>query len=228
MRHDSTQWISISDVMSGLMLIFLLISVGYMIEIEEEKDKIKSIATAYENSQKALNEALNNEFQKDLKIWNAEILDNNTIRFKDPNMLFQTGRSNLKNDFEKILEDFFPRYIFILTDSKFRDEIEEVRIEGHTSTNWNGAKNKNERYIKNAKLSQDRAFAVLDYCIELPKIYSEVDWLIKRFRANGVSFAKPILQNGVENEELSRRVEFRVITNTEEKIYDILEAFSGK
>jgi chemotaxis protein MotB len=227
-KHDSTQWISISDVMSGLMLLFMLISVGYMLEVEDEKNKIKSIALTYENSQKALNNALKNEFEKDLKVWNAEILDNNTFRFKSPEMLFEAGKSELKIQFEDILKDFFPRYIFILTDSRFRNEIEEVRIEGHTSTTWHGAKNKNERYIKNAKLSQDRAFAVLDYCIDLPKIYSEVDWLIDRFRANGLSFAKPILQNGVENEELSRRVEFRVITNTEEKIYDILEAFSGK
>jgi chemotaxis protein MotB len=224
-KHDTNQWVSISDVMSGLMLIFMFISVGYMIEVEDEKQKIKDIAQAYEDSKLSLNRALIHEFGADLKLWNAEILPNNTFRFKSPEMLFHTGESDIRDQFREILSDFFPRYIKILTDPKFKDEIDEVRIEGHTSTTWDGAISKNQRYIKNAKLSQDRAFKVLNYCIEIPKISGEVDWLIERFRANGLSFAKPILEGGVENEELSRRVEFRVITKTEEKIYDILKAF---
>jgi outer membrane protein OmpA-like peptidoglycan-associated protein len=196
-----------------------------MIEIEEEKRKIQNIALAYEDSKLALNRALHVEFKDDLERWDAEILPNNTIRFKSPDTLFYSGESKLQQRFQDILNDFFPRYVGIVTDSKFRAEIDEVRIEGHTSTIWGGADNRNERYIKNAKLSQDRAFQVLNYCVELNTIYDEIDWLIGKLRANGLSFAKPILENGIENKQLSRRVEFRVITKTEEKIYDILETF---
>jgi len=224
MKHDSNQWISISDMMSGLMLVFLFISIGYMIEVEEEKEKIKNIAVAYSQSKIALNLALKKEFEDDLDRWNAEILDNNTIRFKSPDMLFETGESNIKDKFKNILDDFFPRYIMILTKDKFILDVDEIRIEGHTSSSWDTAKNLNERYIHNAKLSQDRAFQVLNYCINISDVQNRLNWLIKFFRANGVSFAKPIKINNIENEKLSRRVEFRVITKIEDKIYKILEA----
>jgi outer membrane protein OmpA-like peptidoglycan-associated protein len=224
MKHDSNQWISISDMMSGLMLVFLFISVAYMIEVEQEKEKMKSIAIAYNQGKKELNSALKEEFAKDLAEWNAEILDNNTIRFKSPDILFETGKSDIKDKFKYILDDFFPRYINILTNKKFRLDIDEIRIEGHTSSDWGTATNRSDRYIHNAKLSQDRAFQVLNYCINVDKVQKELDWLIKLFRANGVSFANPIIVDGVENAELSRRVEFRVITKMEDRIYKIIEA----
>ena len=224
MKRVSNPWLSISDMMSGLMLVFLFISIGYMIEVEQEKEKIRNIAVAYNESKIALNRALKEEFSQDLKKWNAEILDNNTFRFKSPETLFETGKSEIREKFKSILDDFFPRYIKVLTDKRFRSEIDEIRIEGHTSSKWGHAKSKIERYINNARLSQNRAFQVLNYCIRIDEVQDNLDWLIKHFRANGLSFAKPILEQGKENEELSRRVEFRVITKTEDKIYKILQA----
>jgi outer membrane protein OmpA-like peptidoglycan-associated protein len=224
MKHDTNQWVSISDMMSGLMLVFLFISIGYMIQVEEEKEKIQNIAIAYKQGKTALNLALKKEFEKDLEEWNAEILDNNTIRFKSPDMLFETGKSDIKDKFKDILDNFFPRYIRILTNQSFRLDIDEIRIEGHTSSSWDTAINLRERYINNAKLSQNRAFQVLDYCINVDEVQDNLDWLITLFRANGVSFAKPIKVDGFENAELSRRVEFRVITKIEDKIYKIIEA----
>jgi len=226
MKHDSNQWISISDMMAGLMLVFLFVSISFMIDIELEKENMKNIAIAYKKDKIELNRALKNEFDKDLDRWNAEILDNNTIRFRSQELLFETGKSKIQREFQETLNDFFPRYISILTDPKFFSDIEEIRIEGHTSSKWTKAKTKNERYINNAQLSQERAFEVLKYCINLDSTQTQLDWLIKVFRANGLSFAKPIIENGEEQHELSRRVEFRVITKTEDKIYQIIEATS--
>jgi outer membrane protein OmpA-like peptidoglycan-associated protein len=195
-----------------------------MIEVEAEKEKIQSIAVTYKEGKLELNRALKSEFKNDLERWNAEILDNNTFRFKAPEILFESGKSKIRREFKSILNDFFPRYIKILSDNRFKADIDEVRIEGHTSSTWTNAHSKIERYIYNAKLSQDRAFQVLNYCTNLDEMINELDWLITVFRANGLSFAKPIYENGVENIQMSRRVEFRVITKTEDKIYKILEA----
>jgi len=221
MRQDSNH-IAIADVMAALALIFLFISVNFMLDIEERNKKIESVAKTYNEVKLALNQALKKEFAKDLKKWNAEILDNNTFRFKSPDMLFQTGESAINIRFQEILNDFFPRYIAILRDKRFRNDIDEIRIEGHTSSVWGNAHDLRDRYINNAKLSQDRAFQVLDYCTSLDEVQKNLQWLIKLFRANGLSFAKPIIVNSQEDSELSRRVEFRVITKTEEKIYKIL------
>ena len=44
-------------------------------------------------------------------------------------------------------------------------------------------------------------------------------------RANGLSFAKPIFtENGDEDVRRSQRVEFKVVTKTQERILRILEA----
>ena len=39
-NSSDNQWIAISDMMTVLMLIFLIIAIGYMINIQIEKEKI--------------------------------------------------------------------------------------------------------------------------------------------------------------------------------------------
>jgi outer membrane protein OmpA-like peptidoglycan-associated protein len=66
---------------------------------------------------------------------------------------------------------------------------------------------------------------VLDYVFNMSaKENVERDWLVAVLRANGLSFANPVLNaDGSEDSERSRRVEFRVLTKTEDKIYRILQ-----
>ena len=67
---------------------------------------------------------------------------------------------------------------------------------------------------------------MLKYCFNLTSIDGYKEWLIKVFRANGLSFAKPL-----EDDDKSRRVEFRVITKANKdllKILDISKEFEPK
>ncbi|WP_334082333.1 OmpA/MotB family protein [Helicobacter typhlonius] len=234
------QWISISDMMAGIMMIFLLIMVSFMLitqktqedlKIQNQKllelnDAMSSIAKNYSNLQQELYEALLKEFGKDLKASEASIDEDNTIRFNEPEVLFDTGAKQVKKRFKDILDDFFPRYVKILSLEKFKGNIEEIRIEGHTSQIWFSAHSLEERYLGNAELSQARALEVLKYCFNLTSIDGYKEWLIKVFRANGLSFAKPL-----EDDDKSRRVEFRVITKANKdllKILDISKEFEPK
>ena len=54
------------------------------------------------------------------------------VRFEEPIIFFNRGSATLKEEFKVILNDFFPRYLKILTSDKYRDDVEEIRIEGHT------------------------------------------------------------------------------------------------
>jgi len=227
-----TNWLeSVSDMMSGLMMIFLFISVTYMLEATNEKqkaigekEKMQQIALQVEKTKVALYEELRKEFKDDLPKWQAEIDENNTVRFNEPRVLFDPGKATLKSGFQEILTDFFPRYVRIVKDPRFFSDIEEIRIEGHTSTDWEGVKDYQERYLNNARLSQERAFEVLRFCFTLQAIMTEREWLPRVLRANGVSFGKFLLKtNGDEDSDRSRRVEFRILSKTEEKIYKILE-----
>lgn len=218
-------WISISDMMSGLMIIFLFVSVAFMIEVLREKDKIKEIAVTYQKLQNNLYEELEAEFKADLPKWNAEI-DRKTlaVRFKEPEVLFAQGKSDLKADFESILMDFFPRYISVLFQDKYKGEIEEIRIEGHTSSEWSVGAGKDESFLLNMDLSHERARNVLRFILSLPDIQNRRNWLEKHIMAAGFSCSRLIfLSTGVEDKGRSRRVEFRVKTNAERRIIKIIE-----
>ena len=217
-------WLHISDMMSGLMMIFLFISISYMLQVFYEKNKIQDIALTYQRVQKTLYDSLYNEFKYDLKKWDAEIDDKTlSVRFKSPDILFKTGSDLLEPRFIEILNDFFPRYVDVLIDEQFRNEIEEIRIEGHTSSEWSENVLEDIAYFKNMKLSQDRTRRVLEFVISLENIKNHKEWIKKLITANGLSSSKLIKINGIENKEKSRRVEFRIRAKAEEKILKIIE-----
>ncbi len=106
---------------------------------------------------------------------------------------------------------------------QYQDDINEVRIEGHTDSKWFDAKDANHAYFKNMALSQDRSRAVLEYVYLLQSVKNYEKWMKENIAAVGFSSAKTIKNsNGMENEVASRRVSFRVITNAEKSINSIL------
>jgi outer membrane protein OmpA-like peptidoglycan-associated protein len=200
-----------------------------MIQVQADKEKIKNIAITYYKDKESLNKDLNIEFKKDLKRWKAEITKDNIIVFYSPKVLFKTGKYYIKRDFKKILNNFFPRYIKILSSPKYKNEIDEVRIEGHTSNSWKNTLSPKKIYLNNMKLSQNRANRVLSYCYSLNNhiINKNREWLEKHLRANGMAFAKlkyKDINKTIIDKEKSRRVEFKIQMKTEEKIYKILKA----
>jgi len=225
MLSQEAHWIPLSDLMTGLMVIFLLIAVTYMVKVEADTDRIKNVAIAYSEIRDALYEDLHAEFQNDLPRWKAEILKNDlTIRFMEPEILFSPGSSELKPEFKAMLNDFFPRYVRILTSPKYRGSINEIRIEGHTSSDWTGSSNPEEAYFKNMELSQARTRSTLKFVLDLPQIEADRPWLKKYLTANGLSSSRPVLMpDNTEDAERSRRVEFRVRTDAETRIAKILE-----
>ena len=113
---------------------------------------------------------------------------------------------------------FFPRYIKVLTMPEFKDTIEEIRIEGHTDSDGG--------YFYNMKLSQDRTRSVLEYSLSVLQNDAKKDWVKKLLTANGLSSSKLIYDNNTktENREASRRVEFKVRTNAEKQIQEMLKS----
>jgi Na+/alanine symporter len=68
-KDDSALWISMSDMMTGLMLIFLLIAVAFMYQVQlKQKDKDK-ILVEYNESNLQLYKELKSSFSEKEKIW---------------------------------------------------------------------------------------------------------------------------------------------------------------
>jgi outer membrane protein OmpA-like peptidoglycan-associated protein len=276
-KTDEDQWLSVSDLMAGLMIVFLFISIvlmrnalierdtakeqaktyqgdrdrvkeladRYQIERDKvkelaarsqderdkvkeladryqiERDKVREIAASYQANKIDIYNALLAEFETDLPLWDAEIQkDNLSFNFKSPEVLFGEGETTLNPKFEEILDDFFPRYLGVI--ERFKKSIQEVRIEGHTSSRWNTETSENQSYFNNMNLSQGRTRSVLSYIYYLKSIASQRPWIKANIAAVGLSSSKLIFENGKEDEERSRRVTFRLVTNSETQILRII------
>lgn len=218
-------WIPLSDLMTGLMMIFMLVAIAFMIQVEAQAQKVKNVALLYDEMRGQLYLDLKKEFENDLPRWKATLSPDLSIRFEEPDVLFQTGDATVKPVFQNILKEFFPRYASILASEKYRASIDEVRIEGHTSSMWAAWSTDDDAYFKNMKLSQDRTRSTLEWVLLLPDVADIKAWLRGRLTANGLSSSRLRTDaQGVENREASQRVEFRVRTNAEERIGQILQA----
>jgi outer membrane protein OmpA-like peptidoglycan-associated protein len=217
-------WISVSDLMAGLMMVFMLVSIVFMVNVEIERNKVRDVAILYDQLRNQLYKDLYAEFEEDMVVWGAELDKDLVFRFNNSEVLFDKGQAQLKSDFKDILKDFFPRYVDIITGAKYRDDILEVRIEGHTSSGWYGARSEDEAYIRNMALSQERTRSTLGFLLGLNSVVDQKNWLKQRLTANGLSSAKVVTDlDGGENKDRSRRVEFRVRTDAEGRIATILD-----
>lgn len=226
----SNVWMSVSDLMTGLMIIFLFVAVSYMVKVQENN----TVLTDYVETKEKLHDKLVNEFAGDTLRWQMAIGRDLTMKFKNPEVLFAVGKDEITPTFQAILDEFLPRYMTILLQDSLRNNILEIRIEGHTDDTWNDPKA--DAYMENLRLSQKRAARVVEYFRAMPEYQNfshkdkqQIDYWLT---ANGMSYGKALDNDGrfVQvsrkpiNPDLSRRVEIRIVTSGDE----ILENFVKK
>lgn len=224
-------WLSVSDLMTGLMVIFLFVAIAYISRVQ----KNQSVLTDYVETKNEMHDKLVKEFAGDTLKWQMSIGKDLTMKFKEPTVLFATGSSALTPRFKEILDEFLPRYFNILLNDSLRSNIQEIRIEGHTD-DVPIPKFDPDPYVANAKLSQERALSVIRYFRSMPAFANYTDrqkqLLEYWFTANGLSYGKAldaegnyIIASGKPiDRDHSRRVEFRIVTSGDE----ILENFVNK
>jgi outer membrane protein OmpA-like peptidoglycan-associated protein len=222
---QESNWISFSDLMTGLMIIFMFIALNYIIQIIEHKFVEKDIYNA-----------ILEEFEKEIERKEIELAPDGTVRFNTEERnqeLFHPGQPYFTRDFEKLLNTFVPRYLQIVSSEKYINFIKEIRIEGHADAF--PPKNGMDSYTYNLSLSSARAQKVLlfvrkqDAYKSLPLETKErLDFL---FTANGLSFSRSLnsqkeltylSKDKAINPDLSRRVEFKVVTSNEKMAEEIL------
>lgn len=197
---SDAQWAPVSDLMAVLMLIFMFIAIVFVRTVREDCDKIYQVLDA--------------EFADDFVRWDVELLRDSTIRFRNPDVLFSAGSDEIRPEFRAILSNFLPRYVESIEPFHKKDEIREIRIEGHTSSEY-GQEPYEKAYFLNMALSQSRTRAILRYTLELPEVSQYVEWVRPLITANGLSSSDLILlPDGNEDRDRSRRVEFRLLTSS--------------
>lgn len=237
-EEETTYWLSYSDMMASLLLVFVLIISFTMLqskkqyelqakEYEIQKELIQEQKKIMEQQQERLDGVigvksnliadLKEEFENtDLKV----SVDSQTgaITF-DASILFDVNKYELKDSGKNFLKEFLPHYLHILLQDDYESYISEIIIEGHTDTNGT--------YMHNLQLSQERALSVATFCLEdgntiLPS--EEKDRLRSIVTANGRSFSDPIYgSDGTMNLDASRRVEFKFRLKDEEMVNEMIK-----
>jgi len=218
---------NIADMYAGLMMIFLFIAISTLShanQSQNETDAVKKDIISLQQSREWMIEeiynTLNDEFESDLQRWNAVIDPDLTIRFRNPDILFVNGSSELEEGYKVILSNFFPRYLSIV--KQFGSSISSVSIDGHTSTlGWVGCV-EDCSYFRNMLLSQERSANTLSECWKNVEKPDQV-FIQTKFVATGLSYSDPIYKVGgcptgartgltcnVIDEEQSKRVEFTI------------------
>ena len=220
---DDEQWAPVSDLMAVIMLVFMLISMILFInfDLEQRNNEERCEETT---------DMLDSEFRDDFENWGAILEPDLTIRFTNQRVLFESAssdveRPNVENGgwFAEMLGNFFPRYMSII--AKIRERFGEgealaIRIEGHTSSIYQNP-GRDGAFIKNMELSQARARKILQYVVDPEKVPEAIGYdreVQRLITANGLSSSRLICtEDGREDQEASRRVEFKLLTNSCQK-----------
>lgn len=176
--------------MTGLMVIFMFIAISYILEAQKSNQQKQLILDELEEKQRQLEITLDNlkkrqqkqviifenfqdskqsiylelkqKFSDKMNEWDIELDKDLSIKFTNPEVLFELGKTTINPYFMKILDEFLPRYFNIILQPKYRHTINEIRIEGHTDT-APVFRYDTDPYIGNVILSQLRSTAVLKY-----------------------------------------------------------------
>lgn len=139
-------------------------------------------------------------------------------------VLFDVNKSTLTSGGMQLLNSFIPVYVRTLLAQSNSEYVAEIMIEGHTDTDGT--------YLDNLRLSQDRAYAVTQYCLQDGfggLNAQERELLRKIMTANGRSWSNPIYQtDGSVNMEASRRVEFKFRLKDAEMISEMSAIMEGQ
>ena len=139
----------------------------------------------------------------------------------DSSVLFETGSASIRPEGKELLDRFIPVYLDVLLRDKYSGYLGEIIIEGHTDTDGS--------YESNLKLSQSRALQVALYCLNMPSLSSVQRGRLQQIlTATGRSESDPVIVNGVEDKEASRRVEFKFRLKDAEMIEEMDKILSGK
>lgn len=232
--QQDNSWVSFSDIMTGLMIVFMFITIALIVEVNRKNAERDQMFKDFRNVKEELYDELNTAFKDDFLQWQFELDDDLSIKFTNPEVLFASGQKEINSNFQIILDKFIPKYLAIVLQEKYKNNIYEIRIEGHTDE-VPAPRYGSDPYMSNVILSQLRSSEVLNYIrntVYFKNISQSKKELLQFWMtANGLSYGRTLdssknltIKTGNEvNNELSRRVEFKIVTNADEIVEKIIK-----
>ena len=170
-------------------------------DLNTTKNRIRNLTGIKVKVIADLKEKLSNKISIDsesgaIKLSSQVLFDKNEAVLKD----------EAKNELQTTLKSYFDT---LLNNDEIRQNLDQIIIEGHTDSDG--------EYLYNQKLSQDRALAVMNFI----NSWNNDERLRNYLNASGRSFMSPVLKDGVEDKDASRRIEIKFTLSNKEAMNEI-------
>jgi chemotaxis protein MotB len=212
--EDNVFWITMTDMLLGLMIVFMTLFILAMTGFTQ--NKISTQSTQSDVAKKLIKNMQTQKISAEIDPFTGQVLISDLE-------LFEVNSYNLSSNGKLYLDKFIPIYInTIFSNKDLSDKITGVIIQGHTdSQTYAGLSSKEEQFSKNMELSLKRANSVAEYIFKTKYNKNYSDKLTKNLVVEGKSFSQPVMVNGKEDYKKSRRVELKLVV-TENSIQDFL------
>jgi len=199
---------SLTDLMTSLMVIFVLLLVA----------TLNNMSVEGENTRNDILKDVRSALKSDLAVEKIEAKEDKEdplgiIIIVPENLFgFETGKSDVPLGGVKFLQKFVPILVSLACD-KYKDKINSIVVEGHADSRGSDE--------LNLRLSQERAMSVAQKILETPELQNESrkKRFLKLLSANGRGKWEPFLDEyNNEDQERSRRVVFKVKIRSSEQM----------
>jgi flagellar motor protein MotB len=220
--EENPYWISFSDLMSALLVVFILAAVALIIELTQTQQQIEQDIQQLKNAEQARRDILN-EIQDELSKRNIEVLiaDNDTVlRIPESTLSFASNSYDLPSDQQvrasvliigQVLHTAINQpFDQSMNDRKRFDYLDTVFIEGHTDSV------PTNRIKGNWGLSTFRAISLWEFWgseLDVSPSYAEMSNAFgdKLFSVSGYAATRRVneIEETWEDRQENRRIDIR-------------------
>lgn len=222
-------WMSYTDLMSGFLIVFILITAVLYVNYRTEHNRLKELAKELDddtlNNEHLLDwieEFKKNDLRNVVDQYEAVLLSTGTINVQTDKEigsiilthkqydLFESGKWVVRGDLGDYLQQYGPS--LVRKTMQISNEINravELRIEGHTDPTWGDygyLRGTDISFLNNLELSSKRANSVYDFLYNLKdadgnSIWSELekDFIRKNMISVGYSFSRRLINDNVDD-----------------------------
>jgi flagellar motor protein MotB len=213
---DNPYWMSFSDIMAGLLVIFILACATLLLRLAQMEDKVSQNIEELKQASKARSDILT-EIVQELKQQgiNVEISDNDSVlRIPEQAFHFKTGRYSIEPEHKKTAEEIGEALFQAITRENRWKYLETVFVEGHTDS-----RSARSYRMGNWELSALRAISLWKFWIENTPYGQSLKELRNRqgkllFSVSGYSATRRIaeVEDSAEAMRKNRRIDIRFTT----------------
>ncbi|WP_075580159.1 OmpA/MotB family protein [Acidaminococcus massiliensis] len=194
---------SVSDLMAGLLSIFILALCYFMLNFQ-------TVTNKYTGNTELRNQLLK-DVGKDLQAQGLQVrIDTKQGVLRIPeSVLFESGEANIKDQGQAAVSKLSQSLLKTMTRPEYREALETVFIEGHTDN----VPIHNEFFQSNWELSTQRAINTWNL---MRNDVPEFNWLVNPrgepiFSCSGYAETRPVRENGLDpNSEAGRAANRRI------------------